>query len=194
MKPKLDAKSLRDLEEDHHLEPITRFSLYFILDNIYDTYNIGGLFRLADALSIEKIYICGESETPPNHKIKKASIGTYKIVPWEYCSTTLEAVEKVRKDVKNVQVISIELDDTAQPYTSISYTSPCALILGNETSGISPEVMQASDAISYIPMFGYNVSMNVIVSAAIAAYHVHTQLFQQPHTKAKTATKETPSP
>lgn len=176
MKPKLDAKGLRALEEDHTLEPIARFPMYFVLDNIYDTYNIGGLFRLADALAIEKIFICGESETPPNHKVKKASIGTYKVVPWEYCATTMEAVEKLRAEVEGVQIVSVELDDSAVLYSSIEYTAPCALILGNETTGISEEVMKASDYVAYLPMFGYNTSMNVIVSGAIAAYHVREQL------------------
>jgi len=176
MKPKLDAKDLRSLEDNHTLEPIPRSPMYFILDNIYDTYNIGGLFRLADALAIEKIFICGESETPPNHKVKKASIGTYKVVPWEYCSTTMEAIEKLRSEIENIHIISVELDDSAVLYSEIEYTAPCALILGNETTGISPEVMKASDHVAYLPMYGYNTSMNVIVSGAIAAYHVKNQL------------------
>ena len=176
MKPKLDAKGLRSLEDDHSLEPIPRSPMYFILDNIYDTYNIGGLFRLADALAIEKLFICGESETPPNHKVKKASIGTYKVVPWEYCTTTLEAINKLRADIKNIQFVSVELDDSAVLYSSIEYKAPCALVLGNETTGISQEVLQASDHIAYLPMYGYNTSMNVIVSGAIAAYHCVHQL------------------
>ncbi len=176
MKPKLNAKGLRDLPDDHTLEPIPRFPIYFILDNIYDTYNIGGLFRLADALAIEKIFICGESETPPNHKVKKASIGTYKVVPWEYCETTMEAIEKLRTEVKDIQIVSIELDDSAVLYSSIEYKAPCALVLGNETTGISSEVMKASDHVAYLPMFGYNTSMNVIVSGAIAAYDCRNRL------------------
>ena len=96
---KLNAKELRDVKEEDivdKLKTIKRRPTYFILENIYDTYNIGGLFRLADALAIEKIYICGESEIPPNSKIKKASIGTYKVVPWEYKKTAKEAIEELR--------------------------------------------------------------------------------------------------
>lgn len=176
MKPKLNAKDLRTLEENHALEPIPRSPMYFILDNIYDTYNIGGLFRLADALAIEKIFICGESETPPNHKVKKASIGTYKVVPWEYCATTIEAVEKLRSEIKDIQIVSVELDDSAVLYSDVAYAAPCALILGNETTGISADVMKASDYVAYLPMYGYNTSMNVIVSGAIIAYHVRERL------------------
>src|SRR3990167_10572134 len=97
---KLNAQQLRELEEKRsigEIRAIKRNPIYFILDNIYDTYNIGGLFRLADAISTSGIYICGESEIPPNHKIKKASIGTYKVVPWVYKKSTVEAIEELRE-------------------------------------------------------------------------------------------------
>ncbi len=97
---KLNARELRDLEEKKakgEMGEVRRNPIYFILENIYDTYNIGGLFRLADALAVEKIYLCGQMETPPNHKIKKASIGTYKVVNWKYCKTAKEAID----DLKN---------------------------------------------------------------------------------------------
>ena len=93
---KLNARQLRHLKHPEKIPPIKRFPIYFILENIYDTYNIGGLFRLADALAIEKIYLCGETETPPNPKIKKASIGTDKVVCWEYKNSVKEAIEELK--------------------------------------------------------------------------------------------------
>lgn len=174
---KLNARQLRDLGETPELHSKTkRNPIYFILDSIYDTYNIGGLFRLADALHIEKIYICGESETPPNHKIKKASIGTYKIVPWEYVSTAVKAVESIKYQVSSIKVVAIEQHAKAVPYTNFNYTFPLALIVGNETTGVSPAALEASDAIVEIPMHGVNKSLNVIVSAAIVGYHVVSTL------------------
>jgi tRNA G18 (ribose-2'-O)-methylase SpoU len=189
----LNAKELRTLQEQKaaqvvasHGQKTPRTPLYFILDNVYDTYNIGGLFRLADALNITKMYICGDSETPPNHKIKKASIGTYKVVPWEYKATTLQAIEALRADDtvsenevlhesaahKAVKILAIEQDKRSIPYQTYTYDFPIALILGNETRGCSAEVLQACDAIVEMPMFGLNTSLNVIVSAAIVSYHI----------------------
>ncbi len=178
----MNAKELRDLPENEDQkinEPkpdISRSPMYLILDNVYDTYNIGGLFRLADALAVRKIFLCGQSETPPNHRIKKASIGTYKVVPWEYCNTTLEAIEKLRNDVPDVQVVSVELSDNSVPYDEFGYKAPCAIVVGNETHGISPEVINASDGVVDLPMHGYNISLNVIVSGAIVAYHAHSAI------------------
>src|SRR3990167_9902735 len=98
---KLNAKALRDIPTSsakRHAATLQRNPIYLILENVYDTYNIGGLFRLADALAVEKIYLCGQMETPPNGRIAKASIGTYKIVPWEYKASAPEAIQEMRND------------------------------------------------------------------------------------------------
>ena len=175
---KLNAKELRGVDEaaiTHELRAMSRKPVYFILENIYDTYNIGGLFRLADALAVSKMYLCGEMEIPPNHRIKKASIGTYKVVPWEYKKTAEEAIESVAGSLKSkVRVIAVEQDPKAVPYTKADYTAPLALVFGNETSGITKATLNLVDEIVEIPMWGINKSLNVIVSAAIVSYYVIT--------------------
>lgn len=170
---KLNAKELRDVELEEvqdQLHAIKRNPIYLILENIYDTYNVGGLFRLADALAIEKMYLCGQMEIPPHHKIQKASIGTYKVVPWEYKETAKEAIDELRK--QGVQVVSIEQDERSVPYTEIEYKFPVGLVLGNETYGVVPETLALCDEIAEIPMWGINKSLNVIVSGAIVSYYV----------------------
>ena len=199
---KLNAKQLRDIDEKDiidKLKLIKRRPIYFILENIYDTYNIGGLFRLADALAIEKIYLCGETEIPPNSRIKKASIGTYKVVPWEYKKTAKEAINRFKNESTKIFprvnsspeessssnihsrqnfvasssiVIAVEQDRNSVPYTKANYSFPMALIFGNETSGITEETLKLVDQIVEITMFGINKSLNVIVSAAIVSYWI----------------------
>ena len=177
---KYNAKELRDLPPTTELPDIERYPLYLILDGVYDTYNIGGLFRLADALAISKLYICGDSETPPNHRIKKASIGTYKVVPWEYKNTALDAINDLRKSISDIQIVAVELDERSTNYATFNYSSPLAIIVGNETHGISQDTQAACDATLEIPMHGFNISMNVIVSAAIVASHAHHKLWGEP--------------
>ncbi len=168
---KLNAKELRDVDEREisiKLKNIKRRPLYFILENIYDTYNIGGLFRLADALAIEKMYLCGEMEVPPNSRIKKASIGTYKVVPWEYKQSAKEAIDELRKFP--ISIFAVEQHTTSISYQKVDYSLPLALVLGNETSGVTEETLGLCDQIVEIPMWGINKSLNVIVSAAIVSY------------------------
>lgn len=180
---KLNARQLRDVSEEEvqkKLSEIKRMPIFFILENIYDTYNIGGLFRLADALTIEKIYLCGDTEIPPNHRIKKASIGTYKVVPWKYCKSAKEAIGDVKKNLQNkCQIIAVEQDKTSIEYQRYDFQAPLALIFGNETYGILPETLGLVDAVVEIPMWGINKSLNVIVSAAIVSYFASSKIFMK---------------
>lgn len=171
----MNAQELREADAENIIgtvKKVKRNPVYLLLENVYDTYNIGGLFRLADALAVEKLYLCGDMETPPNSRILKASIGTYKVVPWEYKSSTKEALEELRKNIPDVQVVAVEQDSTSKPYTEIEYQSPVCIIVGNETYGVLPETLALVDSIAEIPMWGINKSLNVIVSAAIASYFI----------------------
>ncbi|GAB4219413.1 MAG: RNA methyltransferase [Candidatus Microgenomates bacterium] len=190
---RLNAEQLRKLEEEKArgvIRHVKRNPIYFILENIYDTYNIGGLFRLADALAVEKMYLVGETETPPNSRIKKASIGTYKVVPWEYSKSAKDSIEKivkllnsqiVKKEKNNnltvkqfnhLEVIAVEQHQKSVPYHQADYSFPVALIFGNESYGVKPETLEMVDKIVEIPMWGVNKSLNVIVAAAIVSYHI----------------------
>lgn len=165
------SKELRLMEvpEDER-KKIKRNPVYIILDNVLDTYNIGAVFRLADAVSAAKIIICGESEIPPNHRIKKASINTTEWVPWEYKASASEAIKNLKFKIKNLEVIAVEQDDKSVPYTSVDYSFPLALVVGHETDGVSQETLAACDRIVELPMWGVNKSMNVMVSLAIVLY------------------------
>ncbi len=180
---KLNAQQMRTVDEGHiqvEAVKLKRNSLYLILENIYDTYNVGGLFRLADSLAVERIYLCGTTEVPPNVKIKKASIGTYKVVPWVYKNTATEAIKELRAqkgtNTAQLQILAVEQDQRAVPYTEVEYSLPTALLVGNETYGVLPETLDAVDKILEIPMWGINKSLNVIVSAAIVSYHAMSSL------------------
>jgi 23S rRNA (guanosine2251-2'-O)-methyltransferase len=170
---KLDAKKLRLSEHDPEVfKQIKRNPVYIIVDNVLDTYNIGSIFRLADAVAVEKVYLCGGTETPPHHRIKKASINTTEWVPWEYKKTAFDAIKELRQIFKDIQVVSVEQNDRSVPYDKIPYSFPVALIIGHETEGVSKEAMEASDYIAEMPMWGINISLNVMVSLGIMLYKV----------------------
>lgn len=96
---KLNAKSLRSSRPtEADLKKIKRRQIYIILDNILDTYNIGSIFRLADAVAAFKVYLCGQTATPPYHRIAKAAVGTEKWVPWEKVDSVSEAVSKLENE------------------------------------------------------------------------------------------------
>lgn len=146
--------------------------IYIILDNVLDTYNVGAIFRLADAVSATKIILCGETETPPNHKIKKASVNTWQWVAWEHASTAVEAISNLKSQLPNLKVVAVELDKRSVAYDAFDYQFPIALVVGHESTGVSEETLRMCDGIVELPMHGVNVSLNVMVSLGIVLYEV----------------------
>jgi tRNA G18 (ribose-2'-O)-methylase SpoU len=181
-KYKLGARELRKTPPTPEtFKTIKRNPIYFVLDNVIDTYNIGSLFRLSDAVAAEKMYICGDTEYPPNSRIHKAAVGTEEWVPWEKAGKTADIVKKLKKE--GVLIISVEQSDASVPYSLLpmSIRFPCAIVIGNETTGVTEEVLDLSDVIIELPMFGVNKSLNVWGTAAVAAYKVIESLINQPY-------------
>ena len=170
---KLNAKQLRKTKPAAgELEKIKRTPLFFVLDEIYDTYNVGSLFRLADAVAAEKMYLCGKMEYPPSSRIHKAAVGTEEWVPWEKTDSTLKTVRDLKK--KGVQIIVVEQYPESIHYSEITdhLQFPVAIVVGNETDGVSPKVLKEADFIVELPMLGVNKSFNVWGSAAVITYKI----------------------
>lgn len=154
------------------LKKIKRNPIYLVLDNVIDTYNIGSLFRLADSIGAEKLYICGDSEYPPSSRIHKAAVGTEAWVPWEHASSTVRTIELLK--AKKIQIIAVEQDKRSIPYSLLpnALKFPVAIVVGNETTGISKKVLELADVIVELSMYGINNSFNVWGSAAVVAYKI----------------------
>lgn len=154
------------------LKQLKRNPIYFVLDNVLDTYNIGSIFRLADAVAAEKIYICGESEYPPSSRIHKAAVGTEEWVPWNKENKTIDVIKSLKK--QGIFVVAVEQDSRSIPYTLLpnNLRLPVAIVVGHETAGVSKEVLDMADLIVELPMFGINKSINVWGSLAIISYKV----------------------
>ncbi len=167
----MDSKQLRKIRpEKWQVDNIKRNPIYLVLDNVIDTYNIGSLFRLGDAVSVEKIYICGESEYPPSSRIHKAAVGTETWVPWEKRDSVIEIVKELKQ--KNIQIITVEQNPRSISYSNLKPKFPCAIVVGNETAGVSKDVLKLADIIVELPMFGVNKSFNVWGSAAVVVYKI----------------------
>jgi tRNA G18 (ribose-2'-O)-methylase SpoU len=174
---KLKPTELRTQEVNPELlNKIKRNNIYIVLDDILDTYNVGSIFRLSDAVAAKKVFLCGRTETPPNTRIKKASINTWQWVEWEYCETAADAIKKLKSEVENIQIVAVEQDEKSIPFQNFDYRLPIALVVGNETDGCSKETLDLCDSIVELPMFGVNTSLNVMVTLGIALYKVIEKL------------------
>ncbi|MFA7201963.1 MAG: TrmH family RNA methyltransferase [Candidatus Paceibacterota bacterium] len=158
-----------------------------ILYNIRSTHNVGSILRTADAIGVEKIYLCGITPDPidllgrPRADIVKASLGAEKTVPWEHIGHSLrpQAVITLITKLKEQGYIIISLEQHQKSTLLFSYKkSPkqkIALIVGNEVSGVSQSILSHSDTIIEIPMHGTKESLNVSVAFGIAGFHLSEQ-------------------
>jgi tRNA G18 (ribose-2'-O)-methylase SpoU len=155
---------------------MTKNKAFVILDNIRSSENVGAIFRTADAVGIEKIYLVGITPTPIDRfgrvqtKIKKTALGSEKTIPWEH----VEEIKTLISDLKKigVKILAIEQGESAIDYKKVSLDSEVAFIFGGEVDGISKDTLSLCDGVIEIPMRGEKESLNVSVSAGIALYRI----------------------
>ena len=168
---KLGATELRISEPTSaELKKVKRKPLYIILDNVLDTYNIGSIFRLADAVAAKKIYLCGQTAAPPDSRIHKAAVGTEKWVEWQYHADTVSAIEKLKN--QKVKIVGLEQGIGGKDYLKVEYQPPLALVVGNEQYGIESNILKQCDSVIELPMYGVNKSLNVVASLAVVLYKI----------------------
>jgi len=151
------------------------FPITLICDNVTSAPNIGSLFRIADAFGIEKLILCGD-DISLGRKMAKTSRATEKVVNYEVNRDASEVILDLKN--KNYQIISLEITNSSQAVHNVQFSKnkPIALIIGDENFGVSEHILNISDAIIHIEMFGQNSSMNVVQATNIALYEITKQL------------------
>lgn len=140
-----------------------------ILDNVRSLHNIGSVFRTADAFSIECIYLCGISATPPNREIHKTALGATETVAWKYFDSVREAALEAIND--EYRLVLIEQTDRSVALSDYRYdNSAIALVFGNEIDGVSDELLPLAEIALEIPQYGTKHSLNISVCAGIVMY------------------------
>jgi tRNA G18 (ribose-2'-O)-methylase SpoU len=153
-----------------------KFQVIVILDNIRSGNNVGSVFRTADALRIEGVYLCGICAQPPHKDIQKTALGSTDTVLWKYFPSTLEAIDDAKQRGFDVYAVeqthrSIYLDEfKAEPSSKI------ALVMGNEVRGVEQAAIDACKAAIEIPQFGTKHSFNISVSAGIVLWDLYTKM------------------
>jgi len=165
----------KQLDHSQHLAHLTKAKMYplcFLAHDIDAPTNVGSLFRIADALGVERIYLSGRSPTPPNSKIRKTSRATEKFVAFRYEHDPLDIVSRLKSE--GYTIISLELTTRSIDIRTLSLLSDqkVCLILGSENSGVCQALLDVSDITLHIPMMGHNSSMNIASACSIATYEI----------------------
>ena len=149
-----------------------------VLDNIRSTFNVGSIFRTADALDISKVIVCGITPAPKDRfgrarpDIAKVSLGAEMNVDWEYFEKATWVVKQLKKE--GFKIIFIEQSDKSVDYKKIklSKKDKVAFVLGNEVDGVAKNFLKLADYVAEIPMLGNKESLNVSVAFGVAAFRI----------------------
>lgn len=161
-------------------------NITLILHNIRSSHNVGALFRTAECAGIKKIYLTGYTPAPSdefareNKEISKTALGAEKIVEWEIHPAKGGEGEDIFAQISKLKKLNYKIVALEQSKNSVDYkkfarehkSGDIALILGNEVSGIEPEILQICDEIIEIPMKGEKESLNVSVAAGVAIFRL----------------------
>jgi spoU rRNA methylase len=179
-----------------------KLPLIVVLDDVRSLYNVGSVFRSADAFRVEAVYLCGITATPPNAEIHKTALGGEDSVDWRYFERTEDAVEELHRQgvfVYSVEQVegSTKLQELNNQHPNRHHSSPntsssntqhtintqhstpntrYAIIMGNEVKGVKQSVVDMSDGCLEIPQFGTKHSLNVSVTTGIVIWEFARQL------------------
>jgi tRNA G18 (ribose-2'-O)-methylase SpoU len=144
--------------------------VFALLDNIRSLHNVGSIFRTADGVGVQKLFLCGITGTPPRSEIRKAALGAEELVPWEYSPDPLPVVKRLKSE--GVRIVALEAAPGAVVYDEVEYSFPLCLVVGHEFHGVRPELLREADTVIAIPMAGTKISLNVAVAFGVAVYHI----------------------
>jgi rRNA methylases len=143
-------------------------SFILVLDQLQDPGNVGTIIRTADAVGCSGIIVMENSADIYAGKTVRATMGSLFHLPVVTGIGQEELIDFLAQH--KISLLATALDAQAQPYFSLDFTVPVALVLGNEGAGVSPELLDKADQKVFIPMAGRSESLNVATAAAVLLY------------------------
>ena len=147
-----------------------------LLHNIRSIHNVGSIFRTADALGVDKIYLSGYTPTPTDRfgrarkDMAKVALGAEKTIKWQYVKSFKKIISDLKKE--KFQIIGLEQSKKSVDYKKVKIKNPILFIVGSEVEGLSTTILDLCDTVAEIPMRGKKESLNVSVAFGIALARV----------------------
>jgi tRNA G18 (ribose-2'-O)-methylase SpoU len=143
-----------------------------VLENIRSAYNVGSLFRTADAFLLESIYLIGYTAQPPHKEIKKTALGAEDTVEWHYFADTKSAIEKLKENGYKVYAVEQVVNSISLENLTIDNDEKIAVIFGNEVSGVEQDNILLCDGCIEIPQLGMKHSLNIATAAGVVLWEI----------------------
>ena len=153
---------------------LPRLPLIAVVDNVRSLWNVGAIFRTADACGMARLVLTGITGCPPRPEIEKTALGAERAVAWDYAADGQGALDALHAE--GWTSVALETAAGARPLHEIDWPARVCLVVGNEVAGIAPGVLDACRERAAIPMRGAKDSLNVAVAFGIGAYAASTAL------------------
>jgi len=162
----LNRKSVEEFKQSDKIPIIV------ILENIRSAYNVGSVFRTADAFLIESIYICGYSASPPHKEIKKTALGAEETVAWKHFEKSTSAISELKAE--NYKVYAVEQAENSLKLQDlpVDLGQKIAIIFGNEVTGVEQSTIHQCDGCLEIPQLGMKHSLNIATAAGVVLWEL----------------------
>lgn len=154
------------------LEMLKDHQLVLILDQLQDPGNMGTIIRTAAAAGVDAVYYTTGNVDPYSPKVLRSTAGLIFRVKIVFASDLKEQVVRIQKS--NMRVVAC-MPGESSLYWNEDYCKPTALVIGNESSGVSEEIVSLADHVVSIPQASGADSLNAAVAAALIMYEVLRQ-------------------
>ncbi len=143
-----------------------------VLENIRSAYNVGSVFRTADAFLLDGIYITGYTAQPPHKEIKKTALGAEDSVEWKYFENASEAIKHLRSINYTIYAVEQVTNSFSLEKLTFDENEKIAVIFGNEVSGVEQETILQCDGCIEIPQLGMKHSLNISTAAGVVLWEI----------------------
>lgn len=159
----------KTVEEFRQAEKIP---IVVVLENIRSAYNVGSVFRTADAFLLQGIYICGYTAHPPHKEIKKTALGAEETMNWKYFKKIDEAIEELRNE--GYKIFAVEQAENSYLLQQLKFDQheKLAVIFGNEVTGVEQSTIAITDGCIEIPQLGMKHSLNIATAAGVVLWEL----------------------
>ena len=143
-----------------------------VLENIRSAYNVGSVFRTADAFLLEAIYITGYTCIPPHKEIKKTALGAEETVTWKHFANATEAITLLKENGYKVYAVEQAINSISLEKIALTSNEKVAFIFGNEVTGVEQTTIVQCDGCIEIPQLGMKHSLNIATAAGVVLWEI----------------------
>lgn len=144
---------------------------FIIADELEDPHNLGAILRTAECAGAHGVIIPKRRSVGLTYAVGKASAGAVEYVPVARVTNISSVIDELKQ--RGIWIYAADMD--GEPWCSVDYSGPVALVIGSEGSGVSRLVKEKCDFVISLPMKGKINSLNASVACGILSYEIARQ-------------------